>query len=512
MNKINRKKNAVRNIFFGLAVNIYKVLIPFVMRTAMIYLMGVQYLGLSSLFSSVLQVLNLAELGVGSAMIYSMYKPIAEDDKIRICALLKMYKIYYRVIGLVIAFLGLLLLPFIPKMISGDIPPNINIYILYIMNLFATVSSYWLFAYKTSILQAHQRTDISSKILLITSSFQYAIQLGVLFWFHNYYLYMIVMLFIQIISNILNAAYANKLYPELVPKGELTEEEVGIVNDRIRDFFTAKLGGVIVGSVDTIVISAFLGLTTLAIYQNYYFIMNAVCGLVNVLFSSIIAGVGNSLVTESVEKNYNDFETLTFITCFVLNVCCCCFIGLYQPFMRIWVGEELMMGFEYVVLFVILFFCLELAKMWATIKDAAGLWHADRYRPLTGALINLTLNLVLVNYIGLYGIILSTVLSYVFVSMPWLISNLFELLYKRPLLLYVRNLSVYILTTIGCCLICNSICGKISLDSMWGLISKGMVCVCVPFSIQCLLYCKKEAYLKTIELIKSWIDGKGISI
>ena len=133
MAKIERTKNASRNISFGVILKIYQILVPFLMRTAMIYLMGVQYLGLNSLFTSVLQVLNLAELGVGSAMVYSMYKPIAEDDETTICALMKLYRTYYRVIGLVIAVVGCALTPFIPNLIKSDVPAGLNIYLLYIV-------------------------------------------------------------------------------------------------------------------------------------------------------------------------------------------------------------------------------------------------------------------------------------------------------------------------------------------------------------------------------------------
>lgn len=177
---MNRTQNATRNIVFGVILKIYQILLPFIMRTAMIYLMGVEYLGLNSLFTSILQVLNLAELGVGSAMVYSMYKPIAENDKLTICALLKLYKKYYFFIGLIIACVGVLLTPLIPKLISGDIPGQLNVYILYLLNLAATVMTYWLFAYKNSLLQAYQRSDIASKITIVTTSLQYATQLIVL--------------------------------------------------------------------------------------------------------------------------------------------------------------------------------------------------------------------------------------------------------------------------------------------------------------------------------------------
>ena len=517
MAKIERTKNATRNIIFGVILRAYQIIVPFLMRTAMIYLMGVQYLGLNSLFTSVLQVLNLAELGVGSAMIYSMYRPIAEDDNTTICALMKLYRTYYRLIGLIIAVVGCILTPFIPKLISGDIPQGINIYILYLLNLGATVLSYWLFAYKNSILQAHQRTDIVSKVTLITNTIQYVLQLFVLWIFKNYYLYVIVMLVTQALTNIVTAIMADKIYPQFKPKGELHKEEIHQINQKIRDLFTAKLGGVVVGSADTIVISAFLGLTTLAVYQNYYFIMNSICGFITVIFSAITAGIGNSLVTESSEKNYNDFKKFTFIICFILCICCCCFVGLYQPFMKLWVGKKFMLSFSFVILFCILFYCLELAMVWATVKDAAGLWHSDRFRPLIGACANLIMNIVLVQVIGLYGIILSTVFSYIFISMPWLIHNLFKFLYNESLKVYLKDLSMYILVAILATTITTIICRKITNDiefinfmtitfvGIFELVFKGIISIIIPVSIEILCYRKKEEFKESIKLVKKML-------
>lgn len=297
--KINRTKNATRNIIFGVILKVYQLAIPFVMRTAMIYLLGVEYLGLNSLFTSILQVLNLAELGVGSAMVYSMYKPIAEDDKDTICALMRLYKVYYRVIGIAICAAGLILLPFIPKLISGDVPSDINIYVLYLLNLGATVLSYWLFAYKNSILQAHQRADVTSKVLLGTETVKYVLQFGALAIFHNYYYFVIVILLTQVMTNVITAIVSDKLYPDFQPKGKLPKDQRKQINQRIRDLFTSKIGGVIVDSVDTIVISAFLGLTVLAVYQNYFYLITAVIGLIAIIFASVTAGIGNSIVVET---------------------------------------------------------------------------------------------------------------------------------------------------------------------------------------------------------------------
>ena len=372
---------------------------------------------------------------------------------------------------------------------------------MYILNLGATVLSYWLFAYKNSILQAYQRTDVVSKVTLVTNTVQYGLQLLVLLVFKNYYYYILVMLATQAVTNILTAIAADKLYPQYRPIGNLPKNEVKVINQRIRDLFTAKLGGTITNSADTIVISAFLGLTTLAIYQNYYFIMNSICGFIAVIFGSITAGIGNSLVTESEDKNYNDFKIFSFIICYILCICCCCFIGLYQPFMAIWVGEKFMLNYSFVVLFSILFYCLELAMVWATIKDAAGLWHSDRFRPLIGAIVNLILNLVLVQYFGLYGIILSTVLSYIFISMPWLIHNLFSLVYKRSLVNYIGDIAKYIIVTIITCAMVYLLCDYISISGISEIIIKTFICVIVPVFIQNIIFHKKNEFIETKKIL-----------
>lgn len=508
MAKIERANNAARNIFFGVILRAYQIIVPFLMRTAMIYLMGVQYLGLNSLFTSILQVLNLAELGVGSAMVYSMYKPIAEDDEATICALMKLYRTYYRVIGLVIAIVGCTLTPFIPHLIKSDVPASLNIYVLYILNLGATVLSYWLFAYKNSILQAYQRTDVVSKVTLITSTVQYGLQIAVLWISHNYYLYVIVALATQALTNIVTAVCANKLYPQFKPKGDIPKEEVKQINQRIKDLFTAKLGGTITNSADTIVISAFLGLTQLAIYQNYYFIMNSICGFISVIFSSITAGIGNSFVTETKEKNYSDFNKFTFIICFILCICCCCFVSLYQPFMKMWVGEDLMLGFEFVILFCVLFYCLELAMVWATIKDAAGIWHEDRFRPFIGSMVNLLLNLVLVRYIGLYGIILSTVISYVFVSMPWLVYNIFSIIYKTSIKQYLKRIATYLFVTVLSSLIVYLSCGLIRLEGIIGLCVYAVIGLFIPLLFQILIYRRTDEFLYLLQLLKRIVNRR----
>lgn len=509
MAKIERTKNAARNIVFGVILKAYQIVIPFLMRTAMIYLMGVQYLGLNSLFVSVLQVLNLAELGVGSAMIYSMYKPIAEDDNEIICALMKLYKNYYRVIGLVIAIVGCILTPFIPKLISGDVPDGLNIYLLYLLNLGATVLSYWLYAYKNSILQAHQRTDIVSKVTLITSTIQYILQLLVLWLFKNYYLYVIIVLATQALTNIITAMCADRLYPQFVPKGQVSLEKKKAINRRIRDLFTSKIGSIVYDSADTIVISAFLGLTALAVYQNYFYILNSITGIITVIFAACTAGIGNSIVIETKEKNYHDLKVFTFIICWVAGFCAVCLLCLYQPFMELWVGKDLMLSFVAVVCFVVYFFVRQLNSLFNTYKDASGMWHEDRFRPLTAALTNLVLNLILVQFIGIYGILISTVLAILCVGMPWLLHNMFTVIFeKKHLLDYLRKLLYYFIIVLASCVVTYYVCSKINCGAFRAFFIRGMICLTVPNLIYLVAFRKRIEFIDSLLVVNKMTKGK----
>lgn len=509
MAKIERTKNATRNIIFGVILKAYQIIVPFLMRTAMIYLMGVQYLGLNSLFTSILQVLNLAELGVGSAMIYSMYKPIAEDDSATICALMKLYKTYYTVIGFVIAIIGCILTPFIPKLISGDIPEGLNIYVLYLLNLGATVLSYWLYAYKNSILQAHQRVDVISKVTLVTTTIQYILQLLVLWLFKDYYLYVIVLLATQALTNIITAVYANRLYPQYKPGEQVKSEEKKAINGRIRDLFTSKIGGIVYDSADTIVISAFLGLTVLAVYQNYFYILNAITGLITVVFSACTAGIGNSIVVETKEKNYKDLSKFTFIICWGAGFCSVCLLCLYQPFMELWVGEDLMLSFSSVICFVVYFFVRQLNSLFSTYKDASGMWHEDRFRPLVAALTNLVLNLILVQFIGIYGILISTVLAIICVGMPWLLHNLFTVIFEKKYLYeYLKKLLYYCVVVFISCIGVYFICSKINLGLISTLLTRGAVCIITPNLIYLLAYRKQTEFKDSLVLVNKMTKGK----
>lgn len=499
--KIERTANARRNIIYGMILRIYQIVLPFFMRSLIVYTLGVQYLGLNSLFTSVLQVLNLAELGVGSALVFSMYKPIVEDDTEKIRALVNLHRTYYRMIGLVVLVAGLAVTPFIPKLIKGTVPPGINLYALYLISLASTVLTYWAFAYRSSVLQAHQRLDVITRVTIITDTVRYALQIVMLLCFRNYYCYMSAVLVTQLMTNIITAAASKRLYPKYSPAGKLSKAEVREINGRFRDLFTAKFGSTVVNSADTIVISSFLGLTALAVYQNYYYIMTAVISFIGILLNSCTAGIGNSLVVESREKNYRDFRKIAFLVVWISGVCVCCFLTVYQPVMDLWMGPENMLGFGCVILLCLYFYLYTTNNFMCIYKDAAGMWHEDRFRPLVAALTNLTLNLILVRYIGIFAIILSTVISYTLVTMPWLIRNLFSIVFRTDKKDFVRQ---FLKGTLCVCIaagVCYLICRFLPPTGIVTIILRIVISVTVSNLLFILLLRKDALFGEAMDLV-----------
>lgn len=508
--KVERTKNAARNIRAGFLLKIYQVLVPFVMRTVLLYTLGVEYLGLGSLFASIIRVLNLAELGVGSAMVYSMYRPIAEDNEEEICALMRLYRTYYRVIGLAVLAIGLLCLPFLPRLIKGDVPADVSIYVLYLLNLGATVLSYWLFAYRNCLLDAHQRVDVSSRIRFAVSVGQTVMQVVSLVIFRNYYVYLILNIIAQVLINILTAYRTMKMYPVYAPRGQLSPDAVSAINRRVRDLFTSKLGGVILNSADTIVVSAFLGLTTLAVYQNYYSIVTAVIGFVAIIFGACTAGIGNSLIVETREKNFGDLKKFALIIAWIAGFCTCALVCLFQPFMEIWTrGTKLMLEFPAVLSFGLYFFIYEINMLLNLFKDAAGIWHEDRFRPLVTALTNLALNLILVNVIGIYGVLYSTVAATLFVGMPWLLHNLFTNLFDRKELPgFIRTLLFYAGVTALACAVSVGLSALVPGSAIVRFFAGAAIVVVVPNAIFLLVYRGRAEFGEVLALADRLAGGR----
>lgn len=500
MARIERTKNATRNIIWGIIEKIVTILMPFICRTVFIKVLGSEYLGLNSLFSSILQVLSISELGIGTAIVFSMYRPIAEDDVETLCALLNIYKKVYQVIGTIIFALGVAIVPILPKLISGSYPDEVNIYSLYLVYLFNTVIGYYLFAYKQALFSAYQRNDLLSKRTTIINFLSNSVQIILLIFTHNYYVYLLVLPISTIATNIANAYIASKMYPELQCRGQISIEMKRSIKKRIVGLLSFKIYNVIFTSVDTIVISSFLGLTPLAIYNNYYYIQTSIVGFLTILTSSITAGIGNKMITNSVDDNYVDLKKFTFVNGWITSWCAVCLLCLYQHFIRIWVGENYLFPFSTVYLMVIYFFLPRVTTMTYTYREAAGLWWEDRFRPLVATVVNLILNILLVQIIGINGVIISTLICTIFINAPWGTYVLFKNYFKKPLKEYFGQIFYYLIITNLAGFVTLGICNLLQTTGLGALCVKAFICCVVPNIIFCVFYrnLKEFKYAQTL--------------
>lgn len=503
--KIQRSKNAINSIIFGVIYRLVITLCPFIIRTVMLYVMGVEYLGLSSLFTSLLSFLSLAELGVGSAMVYAMYKPIADEDDDAVCALLNLYKKLYRIIGTVILAVGLILLPFIDNLIKGGYPDTINLHILYAIYLANTVASYYLFGYKQSILMAYQRQDIISKRSMVVQMLMYICQIIALIVSHDYYAYVILLPIFTVVTNFANSIIVDRLYPQYKCRGTVPKEQTDAIKKNIYALIGGRLSSTVLHSSDNLVLSAFVGLSMVAMYGNYYCILNSVVGFLTIIYNSLTAGIGNSIVTENLEKNYNDFKVLSFMNNWLVTWCSACLLCLMQPFMKIWTGKDLMFDTAVVVLFAGYFYIYQINKIVLTFKDAAGLWRQEFFRPYVVMATNLILNILLVQIIGIYGVVLSTIVS-LFIAVPWSTHVLYKCLFKISAVPYVKDFIRNVIIATLACAITYFVCSLIDINNVTNLILRALVCCVLPNLVLLIAFYRSSMLKLSIGKVKVMVS------
>lgn len=494
MVSVNRTKRSIANIGFSIVNRIVAMLLPFAVRTVIIYTIGIVYLGLDSLFTSVLSVLSLSELGFSSAVIFSMYRPIAEGNDEKVKALLCFYKKIYRIVGSVILVAGIAILPLLHYFIADgtDIPSNINIYIVYIVFLVNTSISYFLFAYKSSILVASMRNDIDSLFDTVRSIVSHCLQIVILFLFKQYYLYILILPIITILNDVIRNIYINKKYPQYRGKSNLEKSEKKDIMTKVGALIGNKIGGVVFTSADSIVISSFLGLITLAQFTNYFTIYTAVFGLISTIYNSIQSVVGNSLVVNSKERNLKIFRVFFLINAVITMLCTCLFITLYQPFIERWVGATNVLPLEIPFLLAIYFFVRNSRRILVLFKEAAGMWKEDFLKPYISVVLNIGLNIFLVKTIGLPGVVISSIAAIAIVEIPWETHVFFKKYFGFKPTRYYLFLLLTSAVTIYAAFLCYTKCDAIG-TGILGIILKAIftTAICMIISLPFVLFTKE---------------------
>ena len=479
-----RTQHAKRNIITSISNKLVTMLATFIMRTVIIRYLGVEYLGLDSLFVSILSILSLAELGVGSAMVFSMYKPIAEDDTPAVCALLKLYRTIYRRIALAMTVIGLIMVPFLPLIVNKGLPEGLNLYILYFINLSSAVFSYLLFAYRSSLFTATQHFSINNNITTYVKIGASVAQAAAVILFRNYYYYCIVLPLSELAKNYIIYLLSNKMYPQYQCEGTVPKEELDNIKKRVAGMFLYKLSGVFRNSFDSIILSAFLGLEILGKYNNYFYILNAITGIIILTSSSVTASVGTSIVLESKKKNYDDFNKLNLLYMWLMAWSSVCLLACYQPFVKLWVGADMLFDDGIMVIFCIYYLTMGFNRICYIYRQAAGLWWQDRFRPVVESVVNLGLNILLVQIIGMPGVMFSTIFCLVTINCVWGAHTLFKHYFtEENMLLYLLKIGLFSILTAAAGAICYFICKQIALDGVVAILVYGAIATVISNAV-----------------------------
>ncbi|EUJ23695.1 polysaccharide biosynthesis protein [Listeria grandensis FSL F6-0971] len=401
-----------KNLLIGSGTQVIFLILSFINRTVFIYFLGKEYLGLDALFTNILMVLSFAELGIGNAIIFSLYKSMVDKNKARIKAIMALYAKAYRIIGLTVFIVGLLLMPFLNLFIKN--PPNIpeNIYMIYFLFLLNTAISY-MFSYKKAIFSADQKEyviNVSQQIFFLVQS---VVQLTYLYITRDYIGFIVIQVVCTLGLNIFLAVYANKKYSFL--KGKTTEKldkaEVKTIFQNVKALAMYKFGSIIMNGTDSIIIAAFLGLSVVGIYSNYLLIIAAVVTVLSRALNSITGSIGHLNNTDDDAKKEQVFKQLFFIVAWIYFLLSIILFNVINPFITLWIGESFVLGTGTVLAIVASFYINGMQFPGYTYRTTMGLFRQGRYVPIAMAVLNIILSIIFATHFGLVGVIVATIIS-----------------------------------------------------------------------------------------------------
>lgn len=440
----SRTSNSLKNMVFGIGGEIVSIILGFVTRTVFIWLLSKEYLGVSGLFTNVLSILSLANLGFDTAIVYSLYKPLAEGDMVSVKGYMKLFRKVYAAVGVIVFALGMSLMPFLPSLIKGkevNIPENL--YLIYFLFLLQSSVSYF-FSYKRSLLIASQQTRVISIQHTIFMVIRNVAETVMLLVFRAYIPALIAIIACQIGEDIRIAYVTDKIFPMLRDKelrGELTPEQKAALKGNVGALLLYKISGTVITSTDNILITKLVGLIEAGLYSNYTYIVGVIRTVLDYVFNSMKASVGNYNVTQSKEENERLYY-LIFFTCFWLNgFCSVCLAVLLNPFITLWRGADYTLNSWTVLAVVANFYTAGMQFASTTYREVTGTFRVGKYRPLFAAVLNLGVSIVLALppfSLGVTGILLGTIISRLCVYFwldPWII-------HKR---VFEKNVGIYFL-------------------------------------------------------------------
>ena len=419
----SRLSKSLKNTVFGMTGIICSLIVSFATKSVFVRLLGAEYNGVNGLFTNILQVLNLAELGFATSIAYALYKPLKADDERTTAALMSYFAKIYRIIAIVVAAAGCCCIPFLQHLIAEDIselPFTINqLRGYFAMFLANTVCSY-LLAYKRTIITADQNNYLVTNVDNIFNILLNIVQIVLLLIYKNFYAYLATMIAKTVINNLVLHIIASKKYPYLhtYRKEKLAKLEKSAIFKNVQAAFLHKIGSVIIFSTTSIVISAFVSLVDAGKYSNYILIVNNVNMFINIIFNSVTASIGNLCVDESEERQYDIFKKIRYLAFFAAVFSYVCYIILFNPFIEIWVGGDMVMSMWVVFAISLNAMVGYLRKAVNAFKDAKGMFRNDWYKPLLEAGVGIGLAIGLSYVWGTFGVIIGYTLATILIAVP----------------------------------------------------------------------------------------------
>lgn len=408
---MSRTGNSLRNAVGFLGSQMMTKLLQFICRTAFIYTLGMEYLGISSLYSNVITILNITELGIASAITYNLYDPLARKDWDEVCSLMDFYRKAYRVVGFVVLLLGLALMPFLPQLMTG-VTDKVNIYHYYLFYLIQTVVSYWFFAYKNVLLVADQKQYLSDAVACASRIVMTLAQIASLFLWRSFLVYTLLGIASTVVNNVATAVLVDRRYPQLKQKANpISREKRGNLFSGVYALFLQRISTAVGTATDNLIISAFVNVAAVGMYSNYQLIVSTVQSILSGIFNRITASLGNFYVSNSRPQSYALFRTLNLANNYLVCLCSVCFISLLQPFITLWAGEDYLLDAFTVGIIVLNFATNYMQNVVLIFRSATGLFVVGKYRSVANAVMNLAVSLILVRHMGMAGVFLGSIIS-----------------------------------------------------------------------------------------------------
>ena len=502
-NSVSRIRNSAKNLSFAVIGQLIVAVFTFLERKVFINFLSLDYLGINGLFSSILTVLSLADLGIGSAIIYSLYSPLADDDQEKIASLVRLFRKAYFIIGITVLAIGLAVIPFLHLIVKSELSRS-DLYIYYILFLINTVISYF-YSYKTSLIEADQKKYIITSVTTAIQIVLYILQLSEIMVFRNYYVYLILAIIMNWLKYAILSRKADKMYPVLKKKEvEPLDREVTIsIKRNIKALFMHKIGSVVVNSTDNILTSALISLATVGLYSNYLMVFNGLSTSMWMFYAAIVASIGNLCASESRQQIFDSFRNLNIATFIVHSVCTAVLFTCMEPFISYCFGSSLCLGQDTTALLCLSFYIYGMRKSIGTYREAMGLYWFDRYKPIAESVVNLIASIILGKLWGLNGIIMGTIISAILscvIVEPYVVFR--HGLKKNPLS-YYKDYFLKLGLMVMMCLGNYFICSLIPLSGLVRLITYVVISLITSVSVIFVIYRKDDGCRKLVNIVKT---------